>query len=67
VLLSKKKLWGEELDRIGSGYRAETGDGENVNEISASLKIRNFFTNSGSMSFSSVNRLHDVNDGHVNI
>ena len=58
---------GEELDRTGSGYRAKAGVGENVNEISASMKIRNFFTNSGSMRFSSVNRLHGVSDGHVNI
>jgi len=55
------------LDRTDPGYRAETVVGENVNEISASMEIRNFFTNSGSMRFSSVNRLHGVSEGHADI
>jgi len=55
------------LDRTGSGYRAKTGFGENVNEISASMKIRNYFRNSGIMRFSSVIRLDGVSNWHVNI
>lgn len=65
-MLSEENCGERNLDRTGSGYRTVTGVGENVNEISASMKTRNFFTNSGSMRFSSVNRLHGVSDGYVN-